>query len=397
MEKRKIKIGVICFDLQNFTADFLNRLHEEVKEFAIIKAYPIIDNIGDIELKFSYETGENLRKHKVKTYSSNKDHTPEGLLITPNYRNAMKCAIKSDLILHYGIHSSTALICGFLGFILRKKQISINQTLPLHYEKKRRWWIKWNKFIFFKLCLLHVAQSKATIPNLISVYKIKESKIRYIPFEAGIHAYHEKFNKINIANNLTNQTTSNSFSFLFVGNLVRFKGIYLAIEAINIIKKTKHINIHLSIVGTESIAQNEPKIPEIKSYIKELGLENSIDVLGPKSLDQLASLYSQSDVFILPTMRDMFPKVLVEAGVAGKPMITSDASGAVGTIVIDGINGYICKAGSVEDLVLCMEKIANKDIIKKMSAETKKIIDQYLIDTQNEAELFKKVILETTK
>ena len=47
MENRKLKIGVICFDLQNFTADFLNRLQSEVKEFAIIKAYPIMNTVGD--------------------------------------------------------------------------------------------------------------------------------------------------------------------------------------------------------------------------------------------------------------------------------------------------------------------------------------------------------------
>lgn len=397
MEYRKIKIGVICFDLQNFTTDFLNRLQMQLNEVAFVKAYPIMDNIGDIGLMFKYEAGENVTKHKVKTYSDNKKHTPEGILLTPNSHNAIKCAIESDLILHYGIHSSTALITGFIGFILGKRQISVNQTLPIFWERKRKWWIRWNKFIFFKFCYLHIAQSKVTLPNLKDYYKIKESKIRYIPFEAGIHAFREKFNMISDKNDNSNLQNSNTFKFLFVGNLVRFKGLFLAIDAVNIIKKKKKIDILLSIVGPETIEKSEPKIPDIQLYVKELGLENSVEVLGSKSLDQLVSIYNQSDVFILPTMKDCFPKVLVEAGIAGKPMITSDASGAVNTIVIDGINGYICKAGSVEDLALCMEKIANRDVINKMAAETKNIIDQYLIDTQNEAELFKKVILETIK
>lgn len=394
MKNQKIRIGVICFDLQNFTADFLNRLHEEVKEFAILKAYPIVDNIGDLELKFTFAQGEKLENHKVKSYSDNKKHTPEGLLLSPNYKNAINCSVNSDIILHYGIHSSTALISGFLGFLLRKKQISINQTLPITYERKRRWWVIWSKYMFFKFCDLHVAQSKVTMPNLIDIYKIEQKRIRYIPFEAGIHSFQSKYNKIN-TNKLDNINRElKSFKFLFVGNLLIFKGIYIAIEAMNILIKEKNMDLRLSIVGSESIDTSEPRIPEIKSYIKDLGLENSIEVLGSKSLDQLVSIYEQSDVIILPTMRDMFPKVLVEAGIAGKPMITSDASGAVDTIVIDEVNGFICKAGSVEDLAICMEKIANREVLKKMAIETKKIIDQYLIDTQNEAFEYSQLIKE---
>ncbi len=398
MEKKKLKIGVICFDLQNFTSDFLNRLQKEVVDFAEVKAFPIIDNIGDIPLSFNYELGESVKRHRVKTYTDNKKHTPEGILLTANLKNAVKCSMESDLILHYGIHSTTALIAGFIGFVLGKRQISINQTLPIGWERKRKWWIRWNKYIFFRFCFLHVAQSKVSIPNLRDYYRINERKIRYIPFEAGIHSFRNKFNMIIGEDSKSSISNRNRFNYLFVGNLVRFKGLFLAIDALHYIRNTnKSINIHLSIVGAETVAKNELTIPELQLYINNLGLEKSVDVLGPRSLDQLVEIYNEMDVLILPTMKDCFPKVLVEAGIASKAMITSDANGAVDTIVKDGVNGYVCIAGSMEDLAKYMVKIADRDIIDKMSLETKKIINQYLIDTENEAALFKNIILETLK
>lgn len=392
MEKRKIKIGIICYDLQNFTADFINRLQNEVMDFAIIKAYPIMNNIGDIKINFLYTEGDRFSKHKVKTYSDNKNHTPEGILITPNTKNAIKCAIESDLIIHYGIFSSTALISGCLGYILQKKQISVNQTLPVNWEIKRKWWIKLNKKIFFKFCSLHIAQSKISISNLIEVYKIKNTLIKYIPFEAGVHNFNEKYNKIISRKHTTPIKDNNEYSFLFVGSLYRFKGYALAIEAIKLLRARTNLNIKLTIVGPEPIEKSEPRISDIKLHIKSIGLEDYIDILGSKSLDELVNIYHQSDVFILPTMKDCFPKVLVEAGVLGKPLITSDACGAIDTIVIDGVNGYICEAGSKESLAHCMEKMCNREIVNKMSLETKSIINKYMSDTANEAMLFMEAI-----
>jgi len=394
MEKR-YKIGVVCFDLQNFTSDFLNRLHEEVKEYATVKAFPILDKIGDLQIKFDYELGEDVKKHKVKTYAKNDKHTPEGMLITPNYKNAIKCSIESDIIMHYGIQSSTSLISGFLGFVLRRKQISINQTLPLVWEKKRKWWILYSKIVFFKFCKYHVAQTKVSLQSLDIIYKIKKDKIFYIPFESGINSFKIKFDKHEVLH--TNQLKNESpITFLFASNLLRFKGVYLIIDALEKLIK-KDIDVKLVIAGPESISNSEPRINDLIQYTKLKGIQDKVNVIGNMSHDELVIQYINSDVFVLPTMKDTFGKVLVEAGVAGKPLITSDACGSVDTIVFNDLNGYVFKAGSVEDLAICMEKIANRDVINKMATETKKIIEKYLIETQNEAELFKNVIFQIIK
>lgn len=392
MEK-KVKIGVICFDLQNFTADFLNRLQYELREFAEITAYPIINNIGDVSIEFKFAEGESLKYHRVKTYANNSKNTPEGILVTPNYINGIKAAFNSDIILHYGIHSSTALISGFLGFILRKKQISINQTLPVLWEKKRKWWIRWSKFIFFRFCSLHIYQSHISKRNLVEVYNLKESKLRYAPFEAGAINFKGKYENCLSKFERYPKRETKIIKYLFVGNLLRFKGVFLIIDAFNILFKNNS-NIHLNIVGPESIEPSEPRINELINYANNLGLNGKVEILGQKNLNELAEIYENSDVFVLPTMKDCFPKVLVEAAITGKPLITSDACGAIETIVIDNFNGFIFKSGDVEDLSNKMKELLDKSRIEQFSKNTEKLMSEYLSIIKNESSFYSNTILE---
>lgn len=395
MEK-KYKIGVVCFDLQNFTADFLNRLQYQIKDLAVLTAYPIIDNIGDIPLQFSYSKGEDVAKHRVKTYTKNDRHTPEGLLISANIKNAIRCARESDLIIHYGIHSTTALLSGFVGWILRRKQISVNQTLPVSWERKRKWWIRWSKMLFFKICNLHVIQSEISGANLKEVYKISQDKLRYIPFEAGIYSFKEKFDKIKKVEFDEPKFENENLTLLFVGNLLVFKGVYLLLDAIAHLKK-KSIEVNLIMIGPESIEIKEPRISDLERRCEELNISRQVKILGSKTLDELAGFYNYADVFVLPTMKDCFPKVLVEAGVAGMPMITSDACGAINSIVINDVNGFIFKSGSVTDLAHKIELFLGKDKTQEMRHNTKSIITNYLELAKNEANLYHKVILEVIK
>ena len=61
---------------------------------------------------------------------------------------------------------------------------------------------------------------------------------------------------------------------------------------------------------------------EIESYIKELQLENYVQVLGKRG--DVAQLYQCMDVFVLPSLFEGLPVTLVEAQAAGLPCVVSD-------------------------------------------------------------------------
>ena len=79
-----------------------------------------------------------------------------------NWQVAWRCVLESDIVVLFGLQGGTALVTAFLASVMRRKIISVNQTLPVAAEVKREWWVKWFKgwlmidviFIFTKpLCL----------------------------------------------------------------------------------------------------------------------------------------------------------------------------------------------------------------------------------------------------
>ena len=63
------------------------------------------------------------------------------------------------------------------------------------------------------------------------------------------------------------------------------------------------------------------------------------------------------DFLCLPTLREGFPNVVLEAGVAGVPTVTTTATGAIDS-VIDGETGIIVTAGNARALATGIAKLA---------------------------------------
>lgn len=99
--------------------------------------------------------------------------------------------------------------------------------------------------------------------------------------------------------------------------------------------------------------------------------------LAPATPEKLADLYCAADALLLPTHKDCFPKVLVEAGLAGRPLVTTSACGSAGLIVQDGVNGFVIEPGNVSELAQAMAKLLNPKLRAKMGACSRAIVDQH--------------------
>ena len=125
---------------------------------------------------------------------------------------------------------------------------------------------------------------------------------------------------------------------LFVGRIVKRKGIYWLIKAMKIlIKEEKRREITLILVG-----DGEDKANFI-GMTKSLGLEHNVIFLGNVSDPDLSYLYTKSDMLILPTLSDVCPTVVLEAMFHGLPVISTDIPGIVdhfkdAAILVEGQN-----------------------------------------------------------
>lgn len=148
---------------------------------------------------------------------------------------------------------------------------------------------------------------------------------------------------------------------LFVGRLVEIKGVTYLIEAM------KQVDAKLVIVGS---GPQEEKLKEQAESLKD-----KVEFLGPKTHEELKTIYASADVFVAPSItaangaQEGFGLVLVEAMASGIPVIGSDCGGIV-SIVSDGKNGYLVREKDSADLADKINTlISRKDIRRKMSDE----------------------------
>jgi glycosyltransferase involved in cell wall biosynthesis len=127
---------------------------------------------------------------------------------------------------------------------------------------------------------------------------------------------------------------------LGVGRLVEKKGFDVLVEACGILRRG-NVQFEAFIIGEHG--DHEALIRE---RIRQLGLENSIHLMGPMEQSKLYEEYRRASAFCLPCRvlesgdRDGIPNVLVEAMACGLPVITTGVSG-IPEVITDGVNGQL--------------------------------------------------------
>ncbi len=113
------------------------------------------------------------------------------------------------------------------------------------------------------------------------------------------------------------------FTFLFVGRIVKDKGINELVEAY-IRLHDEYRNVRLILVGSfeESL---DPISPTAKEQIEKTP---DIIVAGEQSGDDLIAYYAAADCFVFPSYREGFPNTVIEAGAMELPCIVTDINGS---------------------------------------------------------------------
>ena len=141
------------------------------------------------------------------------------------------------------------------------------------------------------------------------------------------------------------------FTFLFVGRIVRDKGINELMNAYEQLSK-EHSNIRLFLVGSFENSL-DPISDRAKTIINN---NSSIECVKEKSGDELVAYYAASDCFVFPSYREGFPNTVLEAGAMGLPSIVTDINGSR-EIIVNGKNGIIIPSKDTDALYHAMKKM----------------------------------------
>jgi glycosyltransferase involved in cell wall biosynthesis len=167
--------------------------------------------------------------------------------------------------------------------------------------------------------------------------------------------------------------------FLFIGRLVMRKGLNFLLQACAILKARGYEQFSLMIIGEgESEA-------DLKAMAHQLDLPNII-WQGRVAYDQVGRYFANADVFVFPTLEDVWGMVLLEAMACGKPALCSRWAGAAEVMVIDGQNGYQFEPRDPERLANLMQKFLDDPALAaQMGAASQQIMAQYTPETATEA------------
>ena len=146
----------------------------------------------------------------------------------------------------------------------------------------------------------------------------------------------------------------------FIGSFYAYEGLPLLLDAMPAMLKHSP-DIRLLLVG------GGPQEALIKNKVIELGLENEVIFTGRVPHDQVQAYYNQVDVFVYPRLAMRLTELVtplkpLEAMAQGRLVVASDVGGHK-ELIRDRQNGYLFKAGDVDDLA--------QTVIGLLSAELK--------------------------
>ena len=142
--------------------------------------------------------------------------------------------------------------------------------------------------------------------------------------------------------------------FVCAGRLIPQKGIDLVIRALPIYRR-QFGPCTLWVIG------EGPERESLVQLSRRLGVEAMVTFLGAVDHQVLKGAFQACQAFVFPTLQDFVGRVVVEALSAGAPVVVSPMTGAVGTIVHDGVNGIVVDPRDASALAEAMHRAADPD------------------------------------
>ncbi len=218
-----------------------------------------------------------------------------------------------------------------------------------HQGRLRRWSVLWNPFHRLRLglerALFESPSLEAVIVNsnmvrreILERFRIDPHRIHTIYNGVDLMRFHPdgpdpdtRLSRAGIG------TAEGAPLILFVGSGFDRKGLDPLLRAV----ARCGVDAAVWVVGKGRTGKYE-------RLARELGIASRVTFWGPR--DDVAPYYAAADFFVLPTLYDPFPSVVLEAMASGLPVITTEQCGAA-EILTDGVEGFVVPSPRSVDLL----------------------------------------------
>jgi glycosyltransferase involved in cell wall biosynthesis len=179
------------------------------------------------------------------------------------------------------------------------------------------------------------AEKVFTAPNAIDTDLFIKISQQYLPLRGKLRVQMGLKDKIII---------------LCVAQLIKRKGIeYLLIAYARL--EHEYDNLMLIVIGSGPLEYH------LKDLSKSLGIKNARFIPSGMELNELIRFYCLADIFVLPTLEDVWGFVINEAMACGLPVVSTCASQAAIEMIHQGDNGYIIEAANSNELYYVLKSL----------------------------------------
>ncbi|WP_440826800.1 glycosyltransferase family 4 protein [Psychrobacter cryohalolentis] len=367
--KKVILIGTVASSVLSFRANLIkDLLKQEYVVYVFVSEY-IQDELNDIAalgaIPITYELnrgGMNPLADAKATYALSKKIKE----------------IAPDLVLSY---FSKPVIFGTLAAKLAKVPRVIGMLEGLGYAfteqpkglSKKAKLIKNIQIFLYKIALPQLDKiiflNSDDPRDLLERYNIEGKQVEVL---GGIGLNLDEYNHQPV------DASDLPINFLFIGRMLKEKGIHDFVAAAKIVKKI-YPNVQFTVLG--AIDSFNPGALQ-QSELNRLVSSNIINY--PGQVDDVQKWIAASHIFVLPSYREGVPRSTQEAMAIGRAVITTDVPGCRETVV-DGVNGFLVEKWNPKALAEKMIYfIEHPEQIKKMGYESYKMAqDRFDADKVN--------------
>jgi len=114
------------------------------------------------------------------------------------------------------------------------------------------------------------------------------------------------------------RTKHERWRLLYVGQLIELKRVDVLLRSLRLVAADVELCLAYHVNHLES---------KLKDLARDFGLGERVHFLGAQSAAQLARLYQESDLLVLPSTREALPSVVAEAMFCGTPVVATRVGG----------------------------------------------------------------------
>lgn len=160
--------------------------------------------------------------------------------------------------------------------------------------------------------------------------------------------------------------------FLFVGRLLKDKGVLEYVEAARTLK-AQHPDAEVHLVGPLDSNPSGINAEVVDGWVRE----GIVHYHG--AVSDVKPYLANCSVFVLPSYREGTPRSVLEAMSSGRAVITTDAPGCRETVQ-DGVNGFLVAPGSSGELATAMARLAGSGELREHMGRTSRALAEEKYD-----------------